>query len=155
MIRKATPIDMPALVEMMRGYVAEAPMDTLKDASLHNQRHVEELLSSLIAGRGFVLIDEKCRGFIAAMVINNVWCPAVLELHELAWWVHPNSRDSTVGGRLWKTFDAIAQEFLDCGRAQIICTSLIANSPKINYEKRGYKLLQKTYVTNLSCTMEI
>jgi hypothetical protein len=39
----------------------------------------------------------------------------------------------------------IAQEFLDCGRAQIICTSLIASSPTINYEKRGYKLMQKTY----------
>jgi hypothetical protein len=70
-------------------------------------------------------------------------------LHELAWWVHPNHREGTVGGRLWKAFDAVAQEFLDCGRAQIICTSLIANSPAINYEKRGYKLLQKTYFKEL------
>ena len=149
MIRKATPIDMPALIEMMRGYVAEAPMDTLKDVSLHNQRHIEELLSSLIAGRGFILIDEECRGFIAAMIIINVWCPTVYELHELAWWVHPSYREGTVGGRLWKAFDTIAQEFLDCGRAQIICTSLIASSPTINYEKRGYKLMQKTYFKEL------
>jgi hypothetical protein len=149
MIRKATAIDMFALVEMMRGYVAEAPMETLKDVSLHNQRHIEELLSSLIAGRGFILIDEDCRGFIAAMTINNVWCPSICELHELAWWVNPNHREGTVGGRLWKSFDAIAQEFLDCGRAQIICTSLIANSPTINYEKRGYKLMQKTYFKEL------
>lgn len=149
MIRKATPIDMPALIEMMRGYVAEAPMETLKDVSLHNQRHIEELLSSLMAGRGFVLIDEKCRGFIAAIVINNVWCPAVLELHELAWWVRPSCREGTVGGRLWKAFDAIAQEFLDCGRAQIVCTSLLASSPKIKYGKRRYKLMQTTYFKEL------
>lgn len=149
MIRKATPMDLPALVEMMRGYVAEAPMDTLKDVSVHNQRHIEELLSSLIAGRGFVLIDTTRRGFIAAMTINNVWCPAVCELHELAWWVHPTHRRGTVGGRLWKAFDAAAQELLDCGRAQIVCTSLIATSPKINYEKRGYKLMQQTYFKEL------
>jgi hypothetical protein len=149
MIRKATPFDMPTLIRLMRGYVAEAPMETLKDESLHDQRHIESLLTSLLVGRGFILIDDAGRGFIAAMVIANVWCPLVYELHELAWWVTPEHRGGTVGGRLWKEFDTMAQDLLDNGRIQIICSSVIADSPKINYEKRGYRLMQKTYFKEL------
>ena len=149
MIRKATPFDMPTLIRLMRGYVAEAPMETLKDESLHDQRHIESLLTSLLVGRGFILIDDAGRGFIAAMVIANVWCPSVHELHELAWWVTPEHRGGTVGGRLWKEFDTMAQDLLDNGRIQIICSSVIADSPKINYEKRGYRLMQKTYFKEL------
>lgn len=149
MIRKATPFDMPALIQMMRGYVAEAPMEVLKDESLHNQSHIESVFAGLMAGRGFILIDDLHRGFIAAMITNNVWCPAVSELHELAWWVHPAHRGGTVGGRLWKEFDLLAQDFLDAGRAQIACSSAISNSPKIGYTKRGYKLMQTTYFKEL------
>jgi hypothetical protein len=149
MIRTATPFDMSTLVGLMRGYVAEAPMETLKDPSLHNQAHIESLLASLMAGRGFILIDDDGRGFIAGMVIQNVWCPSICELHELAWWVKPEHRGGTVGGRLWKAFDVKAQDLLDNGRVQIICSSVLADSPKINYEKRGYRLMQKTYFKEL------
>lgn len=151
MIRKATPFDMPALVSMMRGYAKEIPMETLKDSSLHDQAHIESLMASLMAGRGFILIDDLSRGFIAAIVNQNVWCPSIYELNELAWWVTPEHRGGTVGGRLWKKFDILAQDLLDKGRIQIICSSLNVNSPGINYEKRGYKLMQKTYFKELQC----
>lgn len=149
MIREASPFDMPALVDMMRGYVAEAPMETLKDSSLHDQAHIESLMASLMAGRGFIFIDDHHRGFIAAMVIQNVWCPSVRELHELAWWVKPEYRGGTFGGRLWKIFAEKAQDLLDNGRVQIICSSVLADSPKIDYEKRGWRLMQKTYFKEL------
>jgi N-acetylglutamate synthase-like GNAT family acetyltransferase len=149
MIRKATPFDMPALVALMRGYVAEAPMEVLKDEAMHDQPYIEALLASLMAGRGFILIDDRGRGFIAAVINSNVWCPSLMELHELAWWVQPEHRGGTLGGRLWKAFDLLAQDYLDCGRAQIVCSSVIANSPKINYTKRGYRLMQTTYFKEL------
>ena len=149
MIREATPFDMPALIEMMRGYVSEAPMETLKDSSLHNQVHIESLLTGLMFGRGFILIDDQCRGFIAAIINSNVWCPSIMELHELAWWVKPEYRGGAVGGRLWLEFDTMAQDLLDNGRVQIICSSILADSPKINYEKRGWRLMQKTYFKEL------
>lgn len=151
MIRAATPFDMPALVSMMRGYAKEIPPKILKDPSLHNQAHIESLLASLMAGRGFILIDDDGRGFIAAIFNQNLWCPSIYELNELAWWVKPEHRGGTVGGRLWKAFDVKAQDLLDNGRVQIICSSVLADSPKINYEKRGYRLMQKTYFKELQC----
>lgn len=148
-VRQTSRFDIPALVGLMRGYVADAPMETLKDSSLHDQNHIESLLLSLVAGKGFILMDNQERGFIAAMIVQNVWCPSVYELHELAWWVKPEHRGGTIGGRLWKAFDLMAQEMLDNGRVQIICSSVLADSPKINYEKRGYRLMQKTYFKEL------
>jgi len=149
MIRKATPFDMPALISLMRGYVAEAPMEALKDESLHDIPHIESVFAGLMAGQGLILIDDQYRGFIAAMVVKNVWCPALLELHELAWWVKPEHRGTTLGGRLWTHFNCIAQEQLEAGRVQIVCSSVIADSPKIDYTKRGYRLMQKTYFKEL------
>jgi hypothetical protein len=149
MIRKATPFDMPALVTLMRGYIAEAPMEVLKDDSFHDQAYIEALLAGVMAGRGFILIDDLHRGFIAAVINSNVWCPALMELHELAWWVQPPHRGGTLGGRLWKEFDLLAQDYLDHGRVQVVCSSVIANSPKINYTKRGYSLMQTTYFKEL------
>ena len=145
MIRKATPFDMPTLVSLMRGYVAEAPMETLKDSSLHDQTHIESLMASLMAGRGFILLDDLCRGFIAAMVIQNVWCPSVFELHELAWWVMPEHRGKSIGGRLWVKFDEIAQDMLNSKRVDFVCTTVMANSPLIDYTKRGYRPLEATF----------
>jgi hypothetical protein len=149
MIRKATPFDMPALIALMRGYVSEAPLDVLKEDEFHDQPHVQALLASLMAGRGFILIDDAGRGFIAAVINSNVWCPSLMELHELAWWVQPEHRGGTLGGRLWKEFDLLAQDYLACGRAQVVCSSTISNSPKINYMKRGYRLMQTTYSREL------
>ena len=100
MIRKATRHDIPALVEMMRKYAQEAPIPALQRDEAHDPAHVSRLLFQIVSGRGFALIDDKMRGFIASIILRNVWCPSVLELRELAWWVDPAHRDKTIGGRL-------------------------------------------------------
>jgi N-acetylglutamate synthase-like GNAT family acetyltransferase len=144
-IRQATKYDMPVLIEMMREYSAQAPIKAIQKKEAHNEGHVAQLMTMMIAGKGFVLIDDDNRGFLAAMVINNFWCPNVVELHEIAWWVKPEHRESTVGGRLWKEFDRMAQEMINDGRVTFACTSVLANSPFIDYTKRGYKLMEATF----------
>ena len=145
MIRDANKFDMPELIAMMRDYSAQAPARALQKSTGHDQPHVEQMMASMMAGRGFVLIDDQSRGFIAAIITNNVWCPSVLELHELAWWVKPEHRNGTVGGRLWKEFDLRAQRMLADGKIDIACTSVLANSQFIDYTKRGYKPMEATF----------
>lgn len=145
MIRDASKFDMPELIAMMRDYSAQAPARALQRAKVHDQSHVEQMMASMMAGRGFVVIDDQSRGFIAAIITNNVWCPSVLELHELAWWVKPEHRNGTVGGRLWKEFDLRAQRMLADGKIDIACTSVLANSQFIDYTKRGYQPMEATF----------
>ena len=145
MIRHATKYDIPILIEMMRKYAEEAPVPVLQQQEQHDSHHVKMLLMQILAGKGFVLIDDQNRGFIAALVVQNVWCPRVYELRELAWWVDHKYRNSTIGGRLWHEFDKQSQSMLDNGRVSYVCTTIMANSPFIDYTKRGYKPLEATF----------
>ena len=145
MIREAYRHDIPALVEMMRDYSAQAPVPVLRSANAHDADHVARLFFELIAGRGFVLVDDQHRGFIAAIITPNIWCPSVRELHELAWWVKTEHRNSTVGGRLWNEFNHRAGALLVEKKIDFACTSVLANSPLIDYTKRGYQTMEATF----------
>jgi len=96
MIRQATKYDMPVLIVMMREYSVQAPIEAIQKNESHNESHVAQLMTMMMAGKGFVLIDNENRGFLAAMIINNFWCPNVIQLNEIAWWVKPEHRESTV-----------------------------------------------------------
>jgi len=144
MIRLANKIDLPVLVEMMRGYASESPMPLLADPANHDEQHICDLLISLIAGRGFVLLDDKNRGMLAAIVVQNVWCPAVLELKELAWWVEPEHRNGSVGGRLFIKFNEIADAYLQSNRVQSVAMSLLESSKVKNLP--GYKKIEATFL---------
>jgi len=145
MIREANKHDMPALLQMMRDYSTQTPVPALQAAAAHDEAHVANLMTQMMAGRGFVLIDNESRGFIAALITTNVWCPDVYELHELAWWVKPEHRNGTVGGRLWKEFDRLATDLIDDGRIDVAVTAVMANNSWIDYTKRGYSPMQATF----------
>lgn len=145
MIREANKHDMPQLLQMMRDYSTQTPVPALQSAAAHDEAHVANLMTQMMAGRGFVLIDNESRGFIAALITTNVWCPEVYELHELAWWVKPEHRNGTVGGRLWKEFDRLATDLIDDGRIDVAVTAVMANNTWIDYTKRGYAPMQATF----------
>lgn len=145
MIRKATRYDIPMLLDLVREYNKEIPIKVYKNKELHDETYVSNLLFTLIKGRGFVLIDDDFRGMLLAVVIANVWCPKAFELHELAWWVEPEYRNTSLGGRLWIEFNKEAQKMLNEKRVSSVYTSLMENSPSIDYEKRGFKKLETKY----------
>jgi len=145
MIREANKHDMPQLLQMMRDYSTQTPVPALQAAAAHDEAHVANLMTQMMTGRGFVLIDNESRGFIAALITTNVWCPEVYELHELAWWVKPEHRNGTVGGRLWKEFDRLATDLIDDGRIDVAVTAVMANNSWIDYTKRGYSPMQATF----------
>ena len=146
MIRLATRYDIPRLLEIVEAYSFEYPIQTLGKSQNHSPKHVEQLLFSIINGRGFILIDNNMTGALIAIRQNNIWCPSVVELHELLWWVEPENRHTTVGGKLWIEYDKIATKMLKDGVINCAYTSVSANGPLINYIKRGYKAVGASFV---------
>lgn len=128
MIRFASKFDVPVLVEMMRKYAEESPIEVLRNKQVHNDDYIKDVIEQLIIGRGFVLIDNDMRGMLAAIVAPNFWCPSVAEVKEIAWWVYPEYRNGTVGGRLYHAFMKKAQELVNQKRAEVICISLMHTS---------------------------
>lgn len=143
MIRLANKFDLDACVEMMRRYAEESPIAKLGQGCNHDSDYVKQFLFSLIAGRGFIYIDDNMKGMIAAIVVPNVWCPGVNEVKELAWWVGPKHRNGMIGGRLFVAFKRHAEQLIEEGRAHIITCSLMENSPKIDLH--GFKKIETTY----------
>ena len=143
MIRFASKFDVPVLVEMMRKYADESPIEALRKKESHNRDYTKSVLEQLIIGRGFVLVDDKMRGMLAAMISPNFWCPSVSEVKEIAWWVHPEYRSGTIGGRLYHAFMKKAQELVDQKRADVICISLMHTS---SVHDLPLKKIETTYV---------
>jgi hypothetical protein len=146
MIRLATRYDIPRLLEIVEAYAYENPIKTLGKPENHNPQYVEQLLFSIMLGKGFIYIDKDLRGAIIAVKQNNVWCPNVKELHELLWWVEPEHRDGTLGGRLWKAFDRTGTEMLNRGDIDFIVTSISCTGPWIDYTKRDYEAVTASFV---------
>lgn len=146
MIRHATKYDIDNLVDLVWEYAQEFPSELAQSCSWFDDGYIKQLLMTMIAGKGFILVDDDYRGFIAAIVSPNLWGPKLLELTELAWWVKPEYRNGTLGGKLWLAFDKEATAMKDSGRIQVIKTSLTVGSPSIDYAKRGYKMLEMTYI---------
>ncbi len=145
MIRQATRYDIPRLLEFVEAYAYANPVKTLGNPVNHNSKYVEQLLFEIIMGKGFALIDKQMRGTIIAVKQHNIWCPNVRELHELLWWVEPENRIGTLGGRLWKEFDDIAHQMLQDKEVDVVFTSISANGPLIDYTKRGYKAMGASF----------
>lgn len=146
MIRKATRYDIPRLLEIVEAYAFENPITVLGKQANHDPKYVESLLFGIIMGRGFIYIDNHMRGAIIGIKNQNVWCPKVRELNELLWWVEPEYRNGTIGGRLWKAFDKEATEMLERGDVHFSITSVSASGPLIDYTKRGYKAVGASFV---------
>lgn len=146
MIRQATRYDIPRLLEIVEAYAYENPICILGQQDKHNPKHVEQLLFSIIMGRGFIFIDNHMNGAIIGIKQNNIWCPNVKELHELLWWVEPEHRNGSIGGRLWKAYDQTATEMLKRGDVDCVFTSISASGPLIDYTKRGYKAVGASFV---------
>jgi hypothetical protein len=146
MIRKATRYDIPRLLEIVEAYAFENPITVLGKQVNHDPKYVENLLFGIIMGRGFIYIDNHMRGAIIAIKNENIWCPKVRELNELLWWVEPEYRNGTIGGRLWKAFDDEANEMLKRGDVHCAITSISSSGPWIDYTKRGYKAVGASFV---------
>jgi hypothetical protein len=145
MIRKATRYDIPILLNMLKEYCKEIPIKSYKRNELQNVEYATNLLFTIIKARGFILIDNDYRGMLIAVVTANIWFPKSYELNELAWWVKPEFRQASIGGKLWLEFNKEAQKMLDEKRVDVIYTSLMENSPSIDYEKRKFKKLETKY----------
>lgn len=146
MIRLATRYDIPRLLEIVEAYAYENPIQILGQKDKHNSKHVEELLFSIIKGKGFIYIDKHMHGAIIGIKQNNIWCPNVKELHELLWWIEPEYRNGSIGGRLWKAYDETAKEMLSRGDIDCVFTSISSSGPFIDYTKRGYKAVGANFV---------
>jgi hypothetical protein len=145
MIERATRYHIPRIYEILETEAFDNIAPFINESKNHDPDFVYKFLFEIINGKGFILIDKECTGIFIALFTNNIWCPAVKELRQLAWVVEKKERNKLVSGRLWKEFNRIASEMLKSKKIDTVISSLSCDAEYINLQKRGFTPLNVSF----------
>lgn len=143
MIRQATKYDKPELIEMMKAFRLESKIEQYK--TLDNEPYWNRLLDTMIAGAGVVFIEEG-KGLLMAIISHTPFCDKTFYMQELAWYVKPEFRHTTVGYRLLKQYVKYGQELKEQGRIAMFAIGKMITSPDIKYDKFGFSKLDENWI---------
>ena len=128
---------------MMKEFRNEADFFELNE--IENEEHWNALLDNVLAGQGAVFIEEG-KGLLMAIVLPTIWCNKTFAMHELAWYVRPQHRNTTTGFRLFAAYLAYARQLKEQGRIKYFTISKLDNSPALKYEKYGFRKKDENWI---------
>jgi N-acetylglutamate synthase-like GNAT family acetyltransferase len=143
MIRLANKFDKDGIMDLMRMFRDESPIQQYKD--LNNVEYISRLLDTLIAGQGVIYIEENV-GMIIGVIQPTIWCDKTFALYELAWYVKPENRNTSVGYRLLSAYVLHAKKLKDEGRIKLFTMNKMITSPDIKYEKFGFTKIEEGWL---------
>lgn len=143
MIRKATKYDKPEIIEMMKAFREESNIEQYKH--LDNLTYWNKLLDTILAGQGVIFIEDG-KGLIMALITHTAWCDRTFQMYELAWYVKPEFRNTTVGYRLLKEYIDYGKQLKEQGRIKLFTIAKMVTSPDIKYDKFGFKKLDENWI---------
>lgn len=143
MIRQANKYDKTEIIEMMKAFRQEADMPELLD--IDNEEYWNQLLDNIFAGQGVVFLEEG-KGLIMALITPTIWCNKTYAMHELAWYVKPEQRNTTIGYRLFISFLNYAKKLKEEGRIKYFTMTKLDVSPNLKYEKYGFRKKDENWI---------
>ena len=143
MIRQATKYDKKEIIEMMQLFRAEADIEQYRH--LDNVVYWNKLLDSILAGQGVIFLEEG-KGLIMALITHTAWCDRTFQMYELAWYVKPEYRNTTIGYRLLKEYIDYGKQLKEQGRIKLFSIAKMVSSPNIKYDKFGFNKLDETWI---------
>jgi N-acetylglutamate synthase-like GNAT family acetyltransferase len=143
MIRKATKQDKPQIIELMKLFRAESNIKQYQN--LDNEPYWNRLLDTILAGAGIIYIEDN-RGLIMALITPTIWCDKTLYMQELAWYVKPEQRNTSIGYRLLKKYVDYGNELKAQGRISMFAIAKMVTSPDIKYGKFGFTKLDENWI---------
>lgn len=143
MIRLANKFDKPQIIEMLRMFRDESPIEQYK--TFENTEYIGTLIDSIIAGRGVIFIEQGI-GMIIGVIQPTIWCDKTMALYELAWYVKPEYRNTTVGYKLLKKYLDYANAARDEGKIKLFTLSKLTTSPNMKYEKFGLVKVEENWM---------
>ena len=135
MIRKANKFDIPKLVDLILQFGHEFENALTSDPLHFSEEHIKGVLSHILAGIGFILLDEENNGVLIACKMESFWVPTKFQLHEVL--LRADNKITTV--KLVKEYIKIAQDMVDSGQ---ITNAIIAAHPSVDYAKLGARKME-------------
>ena len=108
MIRQANKYDIDKIIELLKDFAIKTESQ-LKGSPLDwSKTYVTQLITNIIAGQGFILIDDEQTGILIAFKNNCFWNDKSIQLQE----VMLHGYNKFVIARLIKEYIKIAKELL-------------------------------------------
>jgi N-acetylglutamate synthase-like GNAT family acetyltransferase len=143
MIRQATRQDKEQIIELMKLFRAESNIKQYQN--LDNEPYWNRLLDTILAGAGIIFIEDNV-GLIMALITPTIWCDKTLYMQELAWYVKPEQRNTSIGYRLLKKYVDYGNELKTQGRISMFAIAKMVTSPDIKYGKFGFTKLDENWI---------
>ena len=143
MIRQATKYDKTQIIDMLKMFRDEAEIDYVKQ--LKDETYINRVLDMIFAGAGVVFVDDN-KGFIMGLITHTAWCDKTNQMYELAWYVKPEFRNTSIGYRLLKSYIDYGKQLKEQGRIKLFTIAKMVTSPDIKYDKFGFTKMDETWV---------
>jgi len=143
MIRQATRQDKEQIIELMKLFRAESNIKQYQ--GLDNEPYWNKMLDTILAGAGIIFIEDNV-GLIMAIITPTVWCDKTLYMQELAWYVKPEKRNTSIGYRLLKKYVEYGNKLKEEGRIAMFAIAKMVTSPDIKYGKFGFTKLDENWI---------
>ena len=142
-IRQANKFDKQEIIDLMIEFKNESNIEALRE--VNNQEYWHRLLDTIIAGAGIIYIEQG-KGLIMGIISPSIWCDKTLQLYELAWYVKPEYRNTSLGSRLLKSYLDYGKKQKESGRIKYFTMAKMITSPDIKYERFGFKKLDENWI---------
>jgi len=149
MIRNGNKYDTPHVIRMLHNFRKLNPIESLTD--MGDETHVSMLYNAIIHGRGIALIAEKTEpiGLFLSIIDQNIWDPKLIVLKELAYYVEPEYRNTTIGYRLITEYNKQAELLVKNNRIKFYTMTKTTKSPDLDFSRFGYNKVEETWVAGV------
>lgn len=135
MIRLANKFDIDDIIRLMKQFAGQSTT-AIKFGPLNWSRNeIVQTLTAILAGNGFILIDEKKTGILIAVKSNPLWVNKAVQLQEAMLY----SANKITMAKLVMEYVRLAKEMLDKGEIQ---QALMYSYIDTDFTKIGLKKTQ-------------
>lgn len=138
MIRQANKYDIDKIIELLKDFAIKTDSQ-LKGSPLDwSKTYVMQLITNIIAGQGFILIDDEQTGILIAFKNHCFWNDKSIQLQE----VMLHGYNKFVIARLIKEYIKIAKELLN---KKEINQATMSSYNDLKFERYGMNKLEYTW----------
>lgn len=142
MIRLATEEDFPELIRMAKEFHQASPYNDLE----FSVTKCFELFQAYLRDKTSVMILVSDHGMLIAHAGQAPFSSDRIS-SEVAWWVDPEGRNKRESLLLFEAYEIWSKK-VGCKLCQVAMLPSVTDLSKF-YERRGYKLLEQSYVKEL------
>jgi N-acetylglutamate synthase-like GNAT family acetyltransferase len=146
-IRPLQRADYPEIKSMLIDFGRETGLAAF-DQDQYDHSHAEQiLLRCEYSGASLVAqADGEIAGMLLALREQDLWIRKIVRMRELAWWIRPLYRGSSVGGRLWTSYIDRCEDLKLRRQISGYTVTRLSTSPEFDYERRGFRFIEATYM---------